>query len=141
MQQTPTAWTAFKQGKCPQCRSGKLFKTGPFNLSHFREMHTHCPECGVKFEPEPGFFWGAMYFSYAIVVAMCLILGIILFSIIDEPELWSTSGIIIGAILLISPLVFRMSRKLMVYVTAPYRFYDAEAVARFKEKQGKAAKS
>jgi hypothetical protein len=75
------------------------------------------------------------------VVAMCLILGIILFSIIDEPELWSTSGIIIGAILLISPLVFRMSRKLMVYVTAPYRFYDAEAVARFKEKQGKAAKS
>lgn len=140
MQTAPSAWTAFTQGKCPQCRTGQLFKSGPFNLSHFREMHSHCPACGVKYEPEPGFFWGAMYFSYALVVGMCLILGIVLFTVIDEPELWSTSGIIVGAILLVSPIIFRLSRKMMVYVTAPYRHYDSEAIARFQEKQSSLGK-
>ena len=29
-------------------------------------MHDECPECGVSFEREPGFYYGAMYFSYGI---------------------------------------------------------------------------
>jgi uncharacterized protein (DUF983 family) len=127
MSDVPSAWGAFVKGKCPQCREGELFKTGPFNLMHFREMHKHCSVCNVKYEPEPGFFWGAMYFSYALVVGMCLTLGIIIFNIVDKPEIWTTSGIIVGAIIVTSPLLFRISRKLMVYITAPYRHYNPDA--------------
>lgn len=122
----PDAWSSFVEGKCPQCREGKMFKTGPLNLSHFREMHTNCPVCGVKFEHEPGFFWGAMYFSYALVVALCVTLGIIIFYFNDEPGLWTSSGIIIGVTLIASPFIFRLSRKFMVYLTAPYRHFNPE---------------
>jgi uncharacterized protein (DUF983 family) len=136
MSTLPSAWGAFVKGKCPQCREGDLFKSGPFNLLHFREMYKHCAVCNVKYETEPGFFWGAMYFSYALVVGICLTLGIIIFNIVDKPEIWSTSGIIISAILISSPLLFRISRKLMVYITAPYRTYNPEA-KKFAEAQKK----
>lgn len=120
----PSAKEAFIKGKCPRCRKGNLFVSGPFNLKHFREMHANCPVCGVKYEAEPGFFWGAMYFSYALVVAICVTLGIIIFNVVEEPELWTTSGIIIGTVLITSPIIFRLSRKLMIYFIAPYRHYN-----------------
>ena len=38
-------------------------------------MHQDCPHCGFHFEIEPGFFWGAMYISYAFSVAVSVALG------------------------------------------------------------------
>jgi hypothetical protein len=32
-------------------------------------MHDHCPVCDLKFEREPGYFLGAMYFSYGLAIA------------------------------------------------------------------------
>ena len=121
-----SGFSAFWKGCCPQCRKGKLFKYSGFKLNGFMQMNTHCSHCGVKFEPEPGFFWGAMYFSYALVVAVSVTVGIALFTFVDEPELWTFSGIIIGSVLLSSPGIFRLSRLLMVYITAPYRHFRAD---------------
>jgi hypothetical protein len=36
-------------------------------------MHDRCPNCGLKYEREPGFFLGSIYFNYgltALVVAV-----------------------------------------------------------------------
>lgn len=33
-------------------------------------MPDHCPECGLSFMPEPGFYYGAMYVSYALTIAL-----------------------------------------------------------------------
>ncbi|MEY4912742.1 MAG: hypothetical protein RL025_569, partial [Bacteroidota bacterium] len=38
-------------------------------------MHQDCPHCGFHFEIEPGFFWGAMYISYAFSVAVSVTFG------------------------------------------------------------------
>jgi hypothetical protein len=32
-------------------------------------MHAACPSCGLRFEREPGYFLGAMYYSYALSLA------------------------------------------------------------------------
>jgi uncharacterized protein (DUF983 family) len=48
--------------RCPVCREGKVFS----NI--FLKMHSNCPVCGLKFEREPGYFLGAMYFSYGMAI-------------------------------------------------------------------------
>jgi hypothetical protein len=36
------------------------------------KMNAQCPDCGLVFEREPGYFLGAMMFSYSIAVAYCV---------------------------------------------------------------------
>src|SRR5258708_25159976 len=43
--------------RCPRCREGRLFKSA-------LRMNDPCLICGQVFEREPGYFLGAMYFSY-----------------------------------------------------------------------------
>ncbi len=48
---------------CPECGIGKLFEKG------FR-MYSHCPNCGLKYEREQGYFIGAMYINYGATVLL-----------------------------------------------------------------------
>lgn len=48
---------------CPRCEQDKLFVT-PMKLSNPLAMHKQCSACGQRFEPEPGFYYGAMFISY-----------------------------------------------------------------------------
>src|SRR5687768_7518003 len=52
--------------RCPLCGQGKLFR-GWF------WMHEQCPQCGVKFEREPGFFLGSIYINYGLTVLIVAI--------------------------------------------------------------------
>ncbi len=40
-------------------------------------MYEHCPVCGQDYEPEPGFYYGAMFISYIITGWFCL--GVVAF--------------------------------------------------------------
>ncbi len=51
---------------CPRCRQGQLFET-PMKLSRPLAMPKKCSVCGLKYEPEPGFFYGAMFISYIFI--------------------------------------------------------------------------
>ena len=112
---------SFFGGKCPQCHKGKVFTHKASNLKHFREMHDHCPSCNVKFESEPGFFWGAMYFSYAYSVASFIIIGFFFFTYSDDVNLGYYIGTVIVFTILTSSISYRMSRLMMMYIAAPYR--------------------
>jgi len=117
-------------GKCPKCRKGKVFTHPFYNLFNYSEVHPNCPVCDVKLEPEPGFFWGAMYFSYAINVAISIITGFTMFFIFNDPELWVYICVIVPAILLLTPPMMRFSRLLMMYLIAPYRKYNPGAASK-----------
>ncbi|MCL6267749.1 DUF983 domain-containing protein [Flagellimonas myxillae] len=53
--------------KCPNCHTGKIYKQNNFLENWYKpKMHKSCTHCGYVFEKEPGFFFGAMYVSYAI---------------------------------------------------------------------------
>src|SRR5580704_6805985 len=56
--------------RCPNCGRGRLFR-GVFR------MLTHCPECGLSYFPEQGYYVGAMIINYvattAVVVAIFLL--------------------------------------------------------------------
>lgn len=51
--------------KCPRCREGDIF-VKPLNLKAPLDMPKNCKVCGQPTEPEPGFYYGAMFLSYII---------------------------------------------------------------------------
>lgn len=61
---------------CPRCQEGDFFVANPYNLKHVGETHVHCSECGLKYEKEIGFYYGAMYVSYALGVALFVTLWV-----------------------------------------------------------------
>lgn len=120
-----SGFQSFLMGRCPQCRTGSIFKSGLFNKK-FKDVHTHCSHCNVKYEQEPGFFWGAMYFSYGLIVGLLIFLSIIMFTVFDDPSLLLISVVIIGVSILFLPLTMRLSRLLLIYIAAPYRKFKKE---------------
>lgn len=118
----PTAFSALVQCKCPRCRQGRMFSTGPYNMKRFTDMPEVCAHCGFKFEIEPGFFWGAMYISYAFSVAIAVNISLILWWYAGNPDLWVYAFANGGVMLALSPLMLRYSRVLMLYLFGSVSF-------------------
>jgi uncharacterized protein (DUF983 family) len=64
--------------KCPRCHEGDLWKMSFWQsaldlLKGQYNMYERCPNCNLKYEQEPGFWWGAMYISYALSSGALLI--------------------------------------------------------------------
>ncbi|MEO8471126.1 MAG: DUF983 domain-containing protein [Chryseolinea sp.] len=78
-------------------------------------MNTTCPHCGVRLEPEPGFYQGAMYVGYGFTVSVLALVGLFLFFTWDPSE-WTYIGIIVGIMVLLIPLNYRYSRILYLYM-------------------------
>ena len=111
------------KAKCPQCQSGKMFKKSALKLNGFTEMFDTCNVCGLTFEVEPGFFWGAMYVSYGITTGMMLIVGALVFILSShEARFWGYIIPIFLAMFSSIPFTYRYSRVLMLYYFSPVRF-------------------
>jgi uncharacterized protein (DUF983 family) len=93
--------------RCPLCGEGKLF------IGWFR-MHPKCSHCGLKYEREPGYFLGASYVNYGIIVLPVTFLYIVLhfqFRIPNESLRW------LIAVCVIVPLItFRYSRAIWLAI-------------------------
>lgn len=50
--------------KCPRCHEGELYPYSAVEVSNAFTMHERCPKCNLKYEREPGFWYGAMFVSY-----------------------------------------------------------------------------
>lgn len=106
--------SALLSGKCPSCREGAIFKYPVTRITHFSEMNAQCPVCRAGFEPEPGFYFGAMFITYAFNVVLVVGFGLSLFYLADWPE---TVCLILIATLavIITPFSFRFSRVLWLF--------------------------
>ena len=105
---------ALLSAKCPACREGDIFKFPLSRLTHFADMHSQCPVCGAGFEPEPGFYFGSMFITYAFNVVIVIVSGVTLYYFWDLPEwvfLVLVATLAVGAM----PFSFRMSRTLWLY--------------------------
>lgn len=58
--------------KCPRCHKGNLLTHHPYKLSAMNRVNDRCAVCDQKFKLEPSFFYGSMYVSYAIGVAVAI---------------------------------------------------------------------
>ncbi|GAB3837612.1 DUF983 domain-containing protein [Hymenobacter jeollabukensis] len=107
---------ALLQLKCPRCHEGPLFTHSAWHLSKFSDMPESCPVCGQTYEPEPGFYYGAMYISFGFAVATFAVCGVLLYYLAGDPSLWVYVTTVAAVTLLTAPLVYRYSRALMLYL-------------------------
>ncbi|MEQ7798580.1 DUF983 domain-containing protein [Pedobacter sp. ASV1-7] len=119
---------AIVHSKCPHCRRGDIF-TGSlygFNIQH---TNTHCPHCGQRFEIEPGYFYAAMYISYAMNCAELITLSIATYILsggyLEFDAFWLYVGVIFTGTLLLSPFNYRYSRVILLHWLSPKIKYNA----------------
>jgi len=108
--------------RCPRCRQGKVFTHAALNLRKFDYMHERCPVCGLHYEVEVGFFWGAMYISYGFSVGIILMAGILLFYLANDPPVWVYLTVVATTIIISTPVLFRYARIIMLYFFGGIRY-------------------
>jgi uncharacterized protein (DUF983 family) len=108
--------SAMIHARCPQCHEGRLFKYRWWNLFNFAQMHQNCPHCDLRYEIEPGFFYGAMYISYAFSVGIMLIGGIIVFNFFNDPPAMGYVVPITTFSLVMVPFNFRTARVIFIHL-------------------------
>ena len=105
--------------KCPRCRDGDMF-VQPFNISNPLDMPDNCPVCNQRFEPEPGFYFGAMFISY-ILSSWFLLLPALLLVFYFK---WSVGSAMMVAILMAAVTYFKFlrgSRALWLHLNVKYK--------------------
>jgi hypothetical protein len=99
--------------RCPKCRTGPLFHVGTISRpGSLFTMHSACPHCKQSFEPEPGFYFGAMFVSYGINTALFITSWVALLFIYPDYSLGLLLGILVAVVLLSLPFSFRLSRSI-----------------------------
>ena len=118
--------SAALHAKCPRCRTGNMF-AGPMYGFSFQKMHTSCPHCHLKFEREPGYFYVAMFISYAMNVAQMITVAIVTYWItgnLENPLLYLAT--IFPTVFILAPFNYRYSRVALLYWLTPGLHYDPE---------------
>lgn len=110
---------AMLHAKCPRCRKGNMFANSMYGF-HTQKMHENCPYCGFVFEQEPGYFYVAMYASYALNVAeiVATVIATYVFTG-NTTSPWLYIFVIFGMTLILAPFNFRYSRVMLLYWLSP----------------------
>ena len=123
---------AIVQCKCPRCRKGNMLTNSPFNLKTGRRLYLNCPVCNLKFEREPAFFEGGMYFNYAMNVAILVASGVATFVLLNDPNEFVYFGVSASMVLLMVVFTSRLSKSMMLHFFGDVD-YDPKAADRFEE--------
>jgi len=107
-------------GTCPKCMNESMYtEKNPYHLGSVLKMNEHCSHCGLKYQIEPSFFYGAMYVSYGVNVGIGI--GTFIVSYLMLKTSIQTSFIaIIAALILLYPLVLRWSRNIYINMFVSY---------------------
>ena len=91
---------------------GKIFRRSVWS---FPGMYERCPECGLKFEREQGYFLGAMYIGYGLGIAAIAVPALVGWEVfhfsIMKSAVW---GIVL--FLPLAPVLTWMSRVLWIWM-------------------------
>ncbi|MGY4383695.1 uncharacterized protein (DUF983 family) [Pedobacter sp. UYP24] len=126
MQKT-SKFYALVQGKCPQCRRGDIF-TGSIYGFNVQRTNIVCSHCTQRFEIEPGYFYAAMYVSYAMNVLEMLSLGILTYLFsggnLEFESLWLYITVVFTGCFLLAPFNYRYSRVILLHWLSPKIRYN-----------------
>ncbi|MDR9400731.1 MAG: DUF983 domain-containing protein [Psychroflexus sp.] len=101
-------------GYCPVCQNESMYKEpNPYKLNKIYDMYEHCHHCHTKYKIEPSFFYGAMYVSYALGVAIAVATFIISYFFIGISKVSAFITIVITLTLLM-PVIMRLSRNIWI---------------------------
>ncbi|MBC7640824.1 MAG: DUF983 domain-containing protein [Flavobacterium sp.] len=107
-------------GSCPRCQKESMYADhNIFHLSNLLKMNETCSHCGLKYQIEPSFFYGAMYVSYGLNVL--IMIAVFLISYFGfHAKVGGTFIAIIIALGILFPFVMRLSRNIYINIFVNY---------------------
>lgn len=107
-------------GSCPKCQNESMYlDKNLLHLGSVLKMHEKCSHCGLKYQIEPAFFYGAMYVSYGLNVFVGIASFIISYIIFNTDIKTSFVAIIVTLIILF-PIILRLSRNIYINIFISY---------------------
>lgn len=108
--------------KCPRCQEGQVFETvNPYVWGKMTQTKERCPKCDLKYERESGFFYGAMYISYMLNIALFVTATVGYYLYFEDKVDWR---LYIGGYVLITfilfPVIFRLSRAIWLQIMVKF---------------------
>jgi uncharacterized protein (DUF983 family) len=117
--------------KCPKCHKGNLFiNKSTYQYKGFFDMPDNCSKCNQDFQIEAGFYYGAMYSSYAITVIINALVFLIL-TLFLEYNITLFLSIDVLILILTMPYVFKLSRAIWLALMVKY---DPNAITKHESK-------
>src|SRR5690606_632505 len=108
-------------GTCPVCQEESMYReANPYKLTKIFDMHERCSHCGTKYKIEPSFFFGAMYVSYGLGVAVSVAAFIITYFFLGG-GLMATFLAITVSLIILMPLLIRISRNIWINLFLNYK--------------------
>ncbi|GGA96258.1 hypothetical protein GCM10011500_10070 [Mucilaginibacter rubeus] len=91
-----------------------------------QKMNNTCGHCHLTFEIEPGYFYVAMFVSYAMNVAEFITAAGAINVLTGSSNPWIYVTVILAVSLSLSPFNFRYSRVILLYWLTPGLHYHPE---------------
>ncbi|MCC9073211.1 DUF983 domain-containing protein [Flavobacterium sp. F-65] len=108
------------KGTCPKCQNESMYEDkNPLHLTKVLKMNESCSHCGFVYQIEPSFFYGAMYVSYGLNVALGIAAFVISYVLLDSSIEASFIAIVVTLVLLF-PFVLRWSRNIYINMFVSY---------------------
>lgn len=118
---SPTLLLSLLSNRCPRCREGQLFEPAKLSQpSSWFAMHKTCSCCQQSFEPEPGFYFGAMFISYAFNTALFIAVWIAYSFLTEKVSILHLLLLMVIAAAIALPFFFRLSRSLWIHIFVRY---------------------
>ena len=93
--------------RCPHCLEGAVF-------AGVWQTRQRCPNCGIRFEREDGYFMMSVFIGYVIATALAVPIIVILY--LQDASVWAHVGISTALLAILSPLIFRYSRMIWLHL-------------------------
>ncbi len=107
-------------GSCPKCHQESMYlKKNAFVISDTLKMQERCSKCNTKYKIEPSFFYGSMYVSYPIGIAVAVPAFVISYYILKF-SLNTSFIIIIATMIAFLPIILRLSRNIWINIFMNY---------------------
>ncbi|MDB5063235.1 MAG: hypothetical protein JWP67_3078 [Mucilaginibacter sp.] len=110
--------------KCPRCRRGDIYSTPTYSFGG-QKMHERCSHCGLTYEREPGYWYVAMFVSYAFNVAEMVTAAVATHVLTGSNSPWVYVGVLMTVVFLLAPFNYRYSRVILLYWLTPGLNYEA----------------
>ncbi len=123
----PSLSNAILGAKCPKCRKGDLFPVSMLSFGKLTAINSKCPNCGEDLMPEPDFYYGAMYISYAMSVALFVAVVIAINVLFGELAIWVYIVSVVVINVLLMPLMLRFSKVLYLYLLGKINYEPKKA--------------
>jgi hypothetical protein len=106
---------------CPQCHEGQFLVSSVYDLKNIGDVRVECDVCHLKYEREPGFFYGAMYISYGLGVALFVTIWASCTLWFPSFGAWTQIGLVSFFSIALSPYLFAMSKIIYANIFIHYK--------------------